>query len=216
MKMKKSCLALIVFFCFFTSFSQTEKNIIDFYIGFYESFYNLSHEVKVKKPESVTGSILHPSQTNEISTAERFARTASPVSAKNKELLITSFFGPRDDRMHYGVDIICAFNLDTIYAVWDGYAQAHIDLGKSTSYGNYIVIKHGQDYETLYAHLKVIASKLYNGSEVKKGEAIGIMGNSGCYKCGKHLHFEIKHRGIPINPVNEDKLLFLNTFPIKK
>ena len=213
--MKKICLVLMTFFCFFTSFSQTEKNIVDFLFEFYEAFYDLTYEVQVKKREYIADNLARPFLIgNDVFSVNKLA--ASPVSGKNSEIVITSFFGHRNDKMHYGVDIICAYNLDTIYAVWDGYGQAYIDLGKSKSYGNYIVIKHDQDSETIYAHLKVIASKFYNGSEVKKGEIIGIMGNTGCYKCGKHLHFEIKYKGIPINPINDENQLFMDIFPIRR
>ena len=201
-------------FCFLTSFSQTEKNIVDYYFSFYETFYELTFETQTKKRELVSDLLLVPFLSgNHVSFINKLA--ASPVSKRNSEIVITSFFGLRNEKMHYGIDIICAYNLDTVYAVWDGYGHAGVSLGKSKDYGNYIVIKHDQDTETIYAHLKAIASKFYNGSEVKRGEAIGIIGNSGCYKCGKHLHFEIKYKGIPINPFNEQNQLFMNIFPIK-
>ena len=213
--MKKLCLALPAIFCFFTSFSQVEKNLVDYYFSFYETFYELTYEAQAKNRDFVSDHLSRPFLTgNNVSFINKLA--ASPVSKRNSEIVMTSFFGIRNDKMHYGVDIICAYNLDTVYAVWDGYGQAYIDLGKSKSYGNYIVIKHDQDSETIYAHLKAIVQKFYNGSEVKRGEVIGIIGNSGCYKCGKHLHFEIKYKGIPINPFNEQNQLFMNIFPIKK
>ena len=66
-------------------------------------------------------------------------------------------------------------------------------------YGNHIIIDHGYGYKTLYAHMKRII--MNKGQEVKRGEIIGYVGNSGT-SVGPHLHYEVHKNGKKINPVN--------------
>jgi len=60
-------------------------------------------------------------------------------------------------------------------------------------YGTYVIIDHGNDYKTLYAHLQYETPDLYieKGQRVERGQVIGISGNTGC-SSGDHLHFEIR------------------------
>ncbi|MFI3287637.1 MAG: M23 family metallopeptidase [Rikenellaceae bacterium] len=70
---------------------------------------------------------------------------------------------------------------------------------KSTGYGKQIVVDHGFGYKTRYAHLSKIEVTV--GQEVKRGEKIGELGNTG-RSTGPHLHYEVLHRGKPVNPVS--------------
>lgn len=68
----------------------------------------------------------------------------------------------------------------------------------NASYGNAVKIKHPNGYYTLYAHLKTV--KVKKGEKVKKGQVIGIMGETG-KAYGRHLHFEVrKPNDTRINP----------------
>ena len=103
----------------------------------------------------------------------------------------TSGFAPRWGSFHYGVDIANRAANVPIWAAADGVV---IQSYYSSSYGNVIFIAHsvnGQTYTTVSAHMetRVVSS----GTVVKKGQQIGIMGNTGDSQ-GKHLHFEL-HRG---------------------
>lgn len=118
---------------------------------------------------------------------------------------ITSTFGPRKKRYHYGVDIDLETG-DCVAAAFDGKVRI---AKKSKSYGNVIVIRHANGLETYYAHLSKINVEI--GEEVYAGQVIGLGGNTG-RSHGSHLHFEVRFMGQPINPMDlisfdEHKLL---------
>jgi murein DD-endopeptidase MepM/ murein hydrolase activator NlpD len=76
-----------------------------------------------------------------------------------------------------------------IMAAADGEVIVSRDSGWNGGYGSYIVIKHDNGTETLYAHLS--ATDVQVGDEVTQGEVIGAMGSTGD-STGPHLHFEIR------------------------
>ena len=65
------------------------------------------------------------------------------------------------------------------------------------SYGLYVVVDHGNGYQTLYAHLSKIAVSV--GQRVSQGQLLGYGGRTG-YATGNHLHFEVHRNGAVINP----------------
>lgn len=83
-----------------------------------------------------------------------------------------------------------------IYATGDG----RVEMSQMTfgGFGNLVVIDHGYGYKTRYAHLDSFAVK--RGQEVKRGEIIGYMGNTG-RSAGVHLHYEILKNGVQVNPI---------------
>jgi murein DD-endopeptidase MepM/ murein hydrolase activator NlpD len=72
--------------------------------------------------------------------------------------------------------------------------------GRMGSYGNLIKIRHADGYETRYAHMKSFRRGIRKGKYVKKGQTIGYVGTTG-RSTGPHLHFELRKRGRPINPL---------------
>jgi murein DD-endopeptidase MepM/ murein hydrolase activator NlpD len=124
-----------------------------------------------------------------------------PVS--NKELKsMASGFGWRIDpiyktsRMHTGVDFTADIGTE-VYATGDGVVEV-VESG-AWGYGKSIVINHGFGYKTRYAHLS--AFKIRAGQKVKRGELIGLVGNTG-KSTGPHLHYEVEMNGNKINPIN--------------
>ena len=109
--------------------------------------------------------------------------------------IVTSGFGPRKRRFHYGADIDLEKG-DAVGAAFDGKVRI---AKKSKSYGNVIVIRHSSGLETYYAHLSKI--KVEIGQEVFAGQIIGLGGNTG-HSHGSHLHFEVRYLGQPINPTD--------------
>ncbi len=66
--------------------------------------------------------------------------------------------------------------------------------------GNYIAIRHNNNYETMYLHLSGFAKGLAKGEKVVQGEVIGFVGSTG-YATGPHLDFRMKKDGVYINPL---------------
>jgi murein DD-endopeptidase MepM/ murein hydrolase activator NlpD len=72
-----------------------------------------------------------------------------------------------------------------------------IHAGPAGTYGNLVIVRHDNGYETRYAHLSAVAVK--TGDHVDAGTQVGNVGTTG-YSTGPHLHFEVRHDGTPIDP----------------
>lgn len=113
--------------------------------------------------------------------------------------LLTSRFGYRMhpilgyERFHAGVDIGAKAG-DTIIAS-DGGTVAVAEY--SDSYGNYVLINHGNGYTTLYAHMSSMAVEA--GQAVEQGDTLGYVGSTG-WSTGPHLHFEIRYNDEKTDP----------------
>ena len=107
---------------------------------------------------------------------------------------ITSNFGLRKGQFHSGIDLK-VHKGDSIYCAFDG--QVRVVKYQRRGYGHYVVVRHQNGLETLYAHLdKTFVS---SGQTVTAGEALGLGGNTG-RSTGYHLHFETRYLGNPIDP----------------
>jgi murein DD-endopeptidase MepM/ murein hydrolase activator NlpD len=96
-------------------------------------------------------------------------------------------------RNHKGIDLAGPTGTP-VYATADGYvAKAE----RFSSYGNYIQIEHGGDFETRYAHLSGYA--VAAGQQVHKGQLIGFVGTTG-RSTGPHLHYEVRLAGAAVDP----------------
>jgi murein DD-endopeptidase MepM/ murein hydrolase activator NlpD len=108
---------------------------------------------------------------------------------------INSRFGPRWGSFHSGIDIGGVFGTGVAAA-----ASGKVVLAAYSNYGygNYIIIRHADGSETLYAHLSTIYVSL--GQEVGQGEPIGAVGCTG-WCTGPHLHFEVRIGGVAVDPL---------------
>lgn len=118
---------------------------------------------------------------------------------------LTSDFGFRRYRHHYGVDLKVHTG-DTIYSSFDGMVRI---CKYSRSYGNYVVVRHYNGLETIYAHLSKSLVSL--NQIVKGGEPLGLGGNTG-RSTGPHLHYEVRYLGQCINPHD---IIDFNNYSIK-
>jgi len=109
---------------------------------------------------------------------------------------ITSEFGPRRYRFHYGTDLRLTVG-DSVRAAFSGKVRI-IDY-EARGYGHYIVIRHNNGLETVYAHLSQVLVTL--NQTLKAGELIAYGGNTG-HSTGPHLHFETRYLGNAINPAH--------------
>lgn len=89
---------------------------------------------------------------------------------------------------HNGVDLVSHFGAD-ILAAADGEVIVAKSSGYNGGYGSYVVIKHGNGTQTLYAHLSGVQVSV--GQNVSQGQIIGNMGSTG-KSTGTHLHFEVR------------------------
>ena len=109
-------------------------------------------------------------------------------------------FGPRVHpifgtvRMHNGIDMSGAMG-EPIYAAGAGEVVVAGDRG---GYGNAVVIDHGGQLGTLYAHQSRLGVEV--GQVVEKGDVIGFVGSTG-FSTGPHLHFEVRLNGVPVDPL---------------
>jgi murein DD-endopeptidase MepM/ murein hydrolase activator NlpD len=97
---------------------------------------------------------------------------------------------------HYGVDIVSVQN-EAIKATLDGVV---IFSGWTIETGYTISIQHENDLISIYKHNSALLKD--QGSNVKAGDAIAIIGSSGEYSTGPHLHFEIWYNGVPVDPTD--------------
>jgi murein DD-endopeptidase MepM/ murein hydrolase activator NlpD len=106
---------------------------------------------------------------------------------------ITSPFGIRHGRHHYGTDLKLQVG-DTVRSAFAGMVRIsryHHD------FGNVVVVRHANGLETLYAHMSKRLVQV--GDHLEAGDALGLGGSTG-RSTGSHLHFETRYLGHPINP----------------
>lgn len=108
-----------------------------------------------------------------------------------KGIITESFNMPEE---HYGVDVVAKKDA-LIKSTLDGTV---IYSGFTPSEGYILQIQHDNNLISIYKHNSSVLKKM--GDKVKSGEAIAVIGNTGELSKGPHLHFELWHNGLPINP----------------
>ena len=97
---------------------------------------------------------------------------------------------------HFGTDIVAKQD-EPIKCVFDGVV---VISHWTSETGNVIGVQHANGMFSLYKHNSILFKRA--GEYVKSGEVIAIIGNSGELSSGPHLHFELWHKGTPVNPEN--------------
>ncbi len=165
-----------------------------------------------KKALEQTLEKLEPRLDTSVSTREKAGKTGSFRPGKNDFLsskgglampvkgAVISKFGSRtgtddntftfqtgiDIRAERGEPVRCVFRGEVLYADW------------LKGYGNLIIINHGDNYYTLYAHMEELFKK--KGDVVEGHEVIATAGDTGSIR-GTSLHFEVRHHGKPVDPL---------------
>lgn len=121
-----------------------------------------------------------------------------PISAGYR---ISSYFGRRADPFtgvassHTGIDLACPMGTP-INASMSGKV---VYVGWSNIFGNYVIINHGNGYQTLYGHMSKTLCR--TGQTVGQGTRIGLVGSTG-YSTGPHLHFTVYKNGKLVDPLS--------------
>ncbi|MEW5845204.1 MAG: M23 family metallopeptidase [Bacteroidota bacterium] len=197
--------------------AQTVQDIIDYENTIAKTLgYKIPERIKEKPKGETTAE--NPKQTNEDAKesieevkesetptetlkADADTRDGIPVLTPVHKTLakITSPFGVRihptlgrpikhngiDFGSGRGAEVFAASSGKVVLAQYNG------------TYGNYIIIEHNNGTSSVYAHLERIT--VTRGNPVKKGEVIGYTGSTG-RSSGPHLHYEVRIKGIPVDP----------------
>ncbi|QAX81501.1 peptidoglycan DD-metalloendopeptidase family protein [Candidatus Pseudomonas adelgestsugas] len=131
-----------------------------------------------------------------IRTPVDFARISSRFSMGRKHPILNKI------RVHKGVDY-AAPSGTPIKAAGDGKVLLASRCG---SYGNTVIIQHGDNYRTLYGHMQAFAKGLSIGSNVKQSQIIGYIGTTGL-STGPHLHYEFQINGVHVDPLSHKLLI---------
>ena len=148
----------------------------------------LVYELIDRKNEWNTKPIIMPIEADEYWISSGFGWRIGPFTSLRE--------------FHRGLDI-SAKRGTPIIAPADGIVE---ETGTDRQVGRFVTLKHNEKFSTLYGHLLQIEVK--KGEEVKRGDVIGLMGNSGM-STGYHLHYEVRKDNVNDNPYNH--ILNLNT-----
>jgi len=141
------------------------------------------------------------------STTNLKRRVALKLGPNKKKILVLRNFTLKGT--HVGIDFV-AHQGTVVHSVADGEVAY---AGYQGSFGNLIILDHGDGYQTYYAHLSGFVPGLGGKQRVRRGEEIGFVGTTGL-STGPHLHFEIRKDGNYVDPfVMENRLGFWNLQP---
>jgi murein DD-endopeptidase MepM/ murein hydrolase activator NlpD len=129
-----------------------------------------------------------------VTTVRR--QVLTQARGKKKPRLAIRSFSYRGQ--HIGIDFVAPAGTP-VHAVADAEVVFASPMG---GYGNLVILSHGQDYETYYAHLSGFAPGMVPGKKVMRGEEVAYVGSTG-FSTGPHLHFELRKEKRYINPFDK-------------
>lgn len=176
--------------------------------------HDIGVEVKIEDDPNHSGGLFIPAKREYgerlINNTEQYLEVLSHLPlGRPVPTRITSGYGKRFDPLnkkkafHEGVDFKGRSG-DPIVATAD--AKVKVST-KTKGFGHYIVLDHGNGYQTYFAHMSKRLVK--KGERVKRGQKIGLVGSSG-RSTGPHLHYELHYRGNDINPMKFIKVANLS------
>ena len=192
---------------YFTTIYQYDESKLDTYseiltqgeMGTQKVFYRLVYVDGVQTDAIVKSSVTTKEPVNQVmvvGTKESYSATGEFMWPVPYTRNVTSTYEYRWGTFHYGIDIswngiygadIVASDAGTVtWAGWD-----------NSGYGYYVIIDHGNGFQTLYAHCCDVYVSA--GDKVRKGDVIAGVGSTG-YSTGDHLHFEIIDNGVKVDP----------------
>lgn len=133
-----------------------------------------------------------------VTTVHR--QVATMARGKKKPRFAIRSFSYRGQ--HIGIDFVAPAGTP-VHAVADAEVVFASPMG---GYGNLVILRHGQDYETYYAHLSGFAPNMVLGKKVLRGEEIAFVGSTG-FSTGPHLHYELRKEKRYINPFDKQTSL---------
>ncbi len=142
-----------------------------------------------------------PGRDPEYFTADGKSIKKSLLRTPIESARVSSGFGMRKhpilgySKMHKGIDF-AAPEGTPILASGDGVIEI---AGRTGGYGNYVKIRHTDNYETAYGHMSGYGRGIKAGVRVSQGQVIGYVGSTG-QSTGPHLHYEIVINGEQVNP----------------
>ncbi len=169
-------------------------------------------QARIVEQQEVLGVLIQEVQEFERLRQEQMLTTPSLTPLRGDQFVLTSPFGNRRSPFtnawgfHAGIDLAAPIGLP-VYAPADArvvYAGRY-NQRQSVNwwrYGNLVVLGHGDDFITLYAHLDEI--KVRRGQQVRRGDLLATVGNTG-FSTNPHLHYEIRRRQadgklLPVDP----------------
>jgi murein DD-endopeptidase MepM/ murein hydrolase activator NlpD len=160
--------------------------------------------VKPSSSVKALSEILHPAEGSSAAKAAHTVVTAKETALGRVALIwpvqgeVSRGFEQNATRRHDGVDIVASRGT-SIQAAADG--EVIFSGWGPGGYGRIVILQHQAEVVTIYAHNHDNLVRL--GQRVRQGEPIATVGQSG-RATGNHLHFEVRHKAVPIPP---DKFL---------
>ena len=146
-----------------------------------KSFDNLRDQVMGQKEKLAHIPSVLPIKVSDYTVSSGYGHRRDPVYGT------TAFHAGLDFPAEMGAGVFATAMGKVVFAGWKG------------GYGNCVDVDHGYNYLTRYGHLSAIDVK--EGDSVNRGDKIGEVGSTG-KSTGPHLHYEVRFKGEPQNPVN--------------
>lgn len=158
-----------------------------------DSVIQVELQESLSKPESLLQAYVREEERFSVSPADDEGLTSKTINFFPPiKGIITDSFSLQQD--HLGTDIVAQEN-SVIKSAQEGVVILAEWTAKT---GQVLIIQHPEEYISVYKHNSSLLKK--QGEAVSTGEPIAIIGNTGVYSSGPHLHFELWYQGYPVDP----------------